>query len=96
MVESYKFKSQLATAIGGIATIISMLGVNQLEMIFPQFGKWIPIIVAAATWYLSQTTENKRVEIAEQLVHDEYKHDPVTEYEDGLNDEYVTGDEDGS
>lgn len=72
MVESYKFKSKLATAIGGIATIISVLGVDQLQALFPTFGKYIPAIVALATWYLSQSTENTRVETAEQMVHEEY------------------------
>ena len=91
MVESYKFKSKLATAIGGIATVITILGTGQLEAIFPQFGKYIPVVVAIATWYLSQTTENKRVEVAEQLVHEQYN-DPTP---DVLNDEYTSGDEDG-
>ena len=91
MVESYKFKSKLATAIGGIATVITTLGIGQLEAIFPQFGKYIPVVVAIATWYLSQTTENKRVEVAEQLVHEQYN-DPTP---DVLNDEYTSGDEDG-
>ena len=89
MVESYKFKSKLATAVGGIATVITTLGIGQLEAIFPQFGKYIPVVVALATWYLSQTTENKRVEIAEQLVHEQYN-DPSP---DVLNDEYTSGDD---
>lgn len=89
MVESYKFKSKLATAIGGIATIITTLGVDQLAAIFPTFGRYIPVIVAIATWYVSQTTENKRVEVAEQLVHEQYN-DPSPE---GLNDEYTAGDD---
>ena len=76
MVESYRVKSKLATAIGGICTIISVLGVNQLEAIFPEYGKFIPAVVALATWYLSQSTENKRVEIAEQLVHEQYEDTP--------------------
>lgn len=73
MVESYRIKSKLITAIGGIATIISILGVNQLEALFPEFGKFIPAIVAIATWYTSQTSENKRVDIAQQLVHEQYQ-----------------------
>lgn len=91
MVESYKFKSKLATAIGGIATVISVLGVDQLQAAFPGYGQWIPVIVALATWYVSQTTENKRVEVAEQLVHEQYN-DPSPEV---LNDEYVGECEDG-
>lgn len=88
-IESYKYKSQIATAIGGICTIITTLGVEQLASIFPGYGQYIPVIVAIATWYLSQTTENKRVEIAEQLVHEQYN-DPTAEV---LNDEYTVGDD---
>lgn len=76
MVESFKYKSILATAIGAVATIISILGVDQLQAMFPTFGKYIPAIVALATWYLSQSTENTRVDIAEQLVHEQYDEAP--------------------
>ena len=76
MTESYKYKSKLATAIGGICTIISVLGVQELTEIFPGYGQYIPAIVAIATWYISQTTENKRVEIAEQLIHEQYNDTP--------------------
>ena len=85
-IESYKTKSKIATAIGGIATIISVLGVEQLNSLFPGYGQFIPAIVALATWYLSQTTENKRVEVAEQLVHEQYN-DPTPE----INPEYEVG-----
>lgn len=72
MVESFKYKSMLATAIGAIATIISVLGVDQLQAMFPSFGRFIPAIVALATWYISQTTENTRVNVAQEMVHEEY------------------------
>ena len=72
MTESYKMKSKITTAIGGICTIITTLGIPQLNAIFPGFGKYIPVIVALATWYTSQKTENTRVEKAEQMVHEQY------------------------
>ena len=84
LTESYKLKSKLATAIGGICTIITALGVNQLNNAFPGYGQYIPVIVAIATWYLSQTTEDKRVQVAEKLVHEEYNNTT------SLNDEYTT------
>lgn len=90
MVESYKVKSKIATAVGAIATIISIVGVNQLQAILPSVAEYIPVIFALATWYLSQTTENKRVEVAEQLVHEQYNN-PT---DDVLNEEYSVGDED--
>ena len=91
MTESYKLKSKIATAIGGICTIITTLGVDQLETLFPGYGKFIPAIVALATWYLSQTTENTRVEVAEQIAIEKY----IQEQKENEYDEILTGDQDG-
>ena len=83
MTESYKLKSKITTAIGGIATIITTLGVDQLEAIFPGYGKFIPAIVAIATWYTSQITENTRVEKAEKIAVENYqKQENYTEYDE--------------
>ena len=88
MIQSYKNKSRIATAIGGIATIITVLGVDQLNTIFPGYGQYIPAIVAVATWYTSQKTEDHRVEIAEKLAVINYEAennstvDPAAEYAD--------------
>ena len=100
--KTYKYKSKIATAIGAVATIITIVGQEQLAAIFPGYGQYIPIIVAAASWYLAQTTENKRVEVAEQMLLEQFSKlvpiedvDPASEYEP-LNDEYTTGcEEDG-
>lgn len=73
MTESYKIKSKIVTAIGGICTIITVLGVDQLEAIFPYWGKFIPAVVALATWYSSQTTENTRVKRAQKIAVEEYQ-----------------------
>ena len=78
MTESYKFKSKLTTAVGAICTIITTLGVDQLEAIFPGYGKFIPAIVAIATWYSSQSTENTRVERAEKIAVEEYQQENYT------------------
>lgn len=93
MTESYKIKSKIVTAIGGICTIITALGVDQLEAIFPYWGKFIPAVVALATWYSSQTTENTRVERAQKIAVEEYKQQQkVNSYDNtlsalnGLND----------
>lgn len=72
MTETYKYKSKIATAIGAVATIITIVGQEQLQTLFPGYGQYIPVIVALASWYLSQTTENKRVIVAEQIVHEQY------------------------
>lgn len=83
MTESYKLKSKITTAIGGIATIITTLGVDQLEAIFPGYGKFIPAIVAIATWYTSQITENTRVKKAEKIAVENYqKQENYTEYDE--------------
>ena len=90
MVESYKYKSQIATAAALIAGLIVYIGKDNLATIVPaQYANWIPIIVMIAGYVLAQVTENKRVEVAEQMVHEKYI-DPTA---DVLNDEYVVGDE---
>lgn len=90
MVESYKYKSQIATAAALIAGLIVYIGKDNLATIIPaQYANWIPIIVMIAGYVLAQVTENKRVEVAEQMVHEKYI-DPTA---DVLNDEYVVGDE---
>ena len=44
-----------------------------------------------AGYILAQLTENKRVAVAEQIIHEQYN-DPTPEV---LNDEYEFGDDDG-
>lgn len=97
MTESYKIKSKIVTAIGGICTIITVLGVDQLEAIFPYWGKFIPAVVALATWYSSQTTENTRVERAQKIAVEEYKQQQkVNSYDNTLSALNGLNDIDGS
>ena len=92
MVESYKVKSKLATAISFIAMFIAYLGKDGLAQIIPAEYAWlIPPIVGIAAYIVTQGTENIRVDRAEQLVHEQYN-DPSPEV---LNDEYIGDCEDG-
>ena len=88
-IESYKYKSQIATAVGLIAGLIVYIGKDNLATIVPaEYANWIPIIVMIAGYALAQVTENKRVEVAEQIVREEYT-DPTAEEDDDL----VVGDD---
>ena len=88
-IESYKYKSQIATAAALIAGLIVYIGKDNLATIVPaQYANWIPIIVMIAGYVLAQVTENKRVEVAEQIVREEYI-DPTAEEDDDL----VVGDD---
>ena len=92
MTESYKHKSKIATAISFIAAAITYLGKDGLtEMLPKQYQLFIPLIIFCAAYLLAQGTENKRVEVAEQIIHEQYN-DPTPEV---LNDEYECGDTDG-
>ena len=107
MVESYKYKSKIATAVAFIAMIIVSLGKDGLAKIIPEEYVWtIPIIVGIATWILAQKTEDHRVVVAEQKAIEDYKNeiittdndidvDPTIEDEEIIDDEIV-GDEDGA
>ena len=99
MVETYKYKSKMATAIAFIAALISYLGKDGLTQIMPaEYAFLIPILVCAAGYVLAQTTENKRVEIAEQMIQEEYENnnniivDPTVNID---SEEDTVGDSDG-
>ena len=87
MIESYKNKSKIATAISFIAAFITYIGKDGLTQIIPaEYANIIPIIVLIAGYIVTQTTENKRVEVAEQIQSEKYNQvDPT---EPILNDEY--------
>ena len=87
--ESYKYKSQIATAAAFAAGLIVYIGKDNLATIVPvEYANWIPIIVLVAGYILAQTTENKRVDVAEQIVREEYTN-PTAEEDDDL----VVGDD---
>lgn len=88
MVESYKTKSKIATAISFIAAFITYIGQDGLTQIIPaEYAHLIPLIILVAGYILTQTTENRRVAVAEQLIREQ----SVNPTEPILNDEYTTG-----
>lgn len=73
MVESYKNKSKTANAIVFLAGLITYIGVDNLSKIMPkEYAYLAPIIVMIAGYIIVQTTENTRVEVAEQLAVKKY------------------------
>lgn len=74
MVESFKYKSKIATAIAFIAMIITALGKDGLTQIIPAEYVWtIPVLIGAASWILAQKTEDHRVVVAEQKAIEDYQ-----------------------
>ena len=89
MVETYKYKSKIATAISFIAAFIVYIGQDELKQIMPpEYAFIIPIIVFIAGYILTQKTENKRVEVAEQMVYENIAKESIDPTEPVLNDEY--------
>lgn len=98
MVTTYKYKSKIATAIAFIAAFIVYIGKDELaKLLPPEYAFIASFLVILAGYILAQSTENKRVNVAELLVESKYNEtedvDPASEYET-LNDEYTTGDAD--
>lgn len=86
MTESYKIKSKIWTAISFIAAFIVYIGKDGLAQFIPnEYANIIPIIVLIAGYIITQKTEDKRVNVAEKLIHEQYN-DPTPEV---LNDEYT-------
>ena len=78
MVETYKYKSKIATAISFIAAFIVYIGQDGLTQIMPkEYAYFIPIIVFIAGYIATQATENKRVSVAEQMVYEKLTSDTV-------------------
>lgn len=100
-IQSYKYKSKIATAIAFIAAFIIYVGKDEIAKLLPQEYAFLAgIIVLIAGYIVAQGTENKRVDVAETLVHAQYNPiedvDPTADYE-GLNDEYdAVGEDDGN
>ncbi|WP_407415776.1 hypothetical protein [Methanobrevibacter sp.] len=93
MVETYKYKSKIATAISFIAALIAYLGKDGLTEIMPaEYAFLIPILIFAAGYVLAQKTEDKRVDVAEQMVLEKIAKDDTPETAD--NTDVVAGDED--
>ena len=96
-IKSYKYKSKIGTAIAFIAAFIIYVGKDELAKLLPQEYAFLAgFIVIIAGYIVAQGTENKRVDVAETLVHAQYhpteETDPATEYED---ESYpVVGDDD--
>ena len=96
-IESYKYKSKITTAISFIAAFITYVGKDGLAQIMPaELASWIPIIVLIAGYIATQKTEDKRVDVAETLIHSKYNQsedvDPTADYE---NEDYpVVGEDD--
>ena len=73
MVESYENNSKIANAIVFLAGLITYIGVDNLSKIMPaEYAYLAPIIVMIAGYIIVQTTENTRVEVAEQLAVKKY------------------------
>ena len=107
MVESYKYKSQIATAVAFLATIIVSLGKDGLTKIIPAEYVWIiPVLVTVASWILAQKTEDHRVVVAEQKAIEDYKNEienindddvgPTIEDELPIEEDMIVGEEDGA
>ena len=104
MVESYKFKSRLANILVFLAGLISYVGVDGLRTIIPsEYANLVPVLVMVAGYVVVQSTEDKRVVVAEELVHDEYRtealsNEDIAEAMDHMNDEYTSefGDDNGT
>ena len=82
-IQSYKYKSKAATAITFIATYILYLGQDGLNEVLPKELLFIvPFLVYLAGYFVTQTTEDKRVAVAEDIKEEEFKNRNVIDLDD--------------
>jgi len=87
MTNTYKYKSKIATAISFIAAFIVYVGQDGLKQIMPaEYAYLIPIIILLAGYIATQSTENKRVEVAEQMILEQYETLNGNDSEDDTNE----------
>ena len=68
MTETYKWKSRTINIISFIATILSYVTVDQLLPLLPtELKVFAPTIVAIIGYIATQLSEEKRIDVAEQL-----------------------------
>lgn len=90
MTPTYKYKSKAANAIVFIAGLITYIGKDMLAQVMPKELAYLaPVIVLIAGYIIAQTTEDKRVDVAEQRIKEKYQ-----EHVTPANDT-VTGDSNG-
>jgi hypothetical protein len=99
-MESYKNKSKIATLLSFIAAFIVYVGKDEIAKLLPaEYAFLAGLIVLIAGYFVTQSTENKRVKVAEQMVHEEYQNeDDDPTIEDELNEDYdeIVGEDDGA
>ena len=86
-LKSYKIPSKVTNLIVFIAAFIVYIGRDGLLQILPeQLAYLAPIIVLIAGYIAAQKTEDKRVEVAEQLaVENHIQEQKTAEYDEILN-----------
>ena len=73
-IKSYKYKSIAATSITFIATYILYLGQDGLNELLPkEFLFIVPFLVYLAGYFVTQTTEDKRVAVAEDIKDEQFR-----------------------
>lgn len=94
MVESFKVKSRLANVLVFVAGLVSYMGVDGLRTVIPsRYANFVPVIVMVAGYIVVQLTEDKRVTVAEELVHDVYQQtNDDYSVDASLNDDYGVDD----
>lgn len=100
MTQTYKYKSKAANIIVFVAGLITYIGVDNLTKIMPKELAYLaPIIVMIAGYIIVQSTENTRVDVAEQIAIEQYEAklnetvDPAAEYLD-VNTSDAVGEKD--
>lgn len=90
MTPTYKYKSKAANAIVFLAGLITYIGKDMLAQVMPKELAYLaPVIVLIAGYIIAQTTEDIRVDVAEQRIKEKYR-----EHVTPANDT-VTGDSNG-
>lgn len=80
MITTFKHKSRIITIIATVFTALGTLTVEQWTNILPpELSQYATIIVILIGFIVAQLSEEKRVEVAQKLVHLTYQNDESEE-----------------
>lgn len=92
-LKSFKNISRLVTVIMALLTMLSMITVEQWQTILPtKYVIYAPIIATGIAFIVNQYSEEKRVNRAEDLIHQQYQ-EPTQDLGDEESEERMCVDD---
>ena len=95
-VQSYKPYARAISFVSAVIIIIASLDASQVIQLFPEYANTINTILVLAGLIAPVLAQEKRVSVAEELVHQEYENDDGITVNLTLDGEDILSDDDST